>query len=92
MNWLRENIQIVVLDPEWQALRKGFLGRWKRETEACISELAAFVERRTDDRGLRCAYNYLTGSLFRTRQVVHPRLDELLIRVRAEVVKRKTGP
>lgn len=84
-----EDIRVVVADTEWQALRKSFIGKWKRDPETNVKALRGFLERRKDDRALRCVYNYLTGSGFRGGVIKHQSIDILLMEVRNEVMKRK---
>ncbi len=74
----------VVDDPEWQRVRRGLLGRWKREPGRCLQELRAYLG------PMRCRWrvartlNYLTGSMFRAGMVKH----RGVARLRQEVSRR----
>lgn len=63
-------IQVIVADPEWQALRRSLLGRWKREEAACVAALRAYLAGDPACSWRRARVrNYLTGSGFRLRVI-----------------------
>lgn len=75
-------IRQVVADPEWQMLRKSFLGTWRFTPANNVERLRNYIRESPDPLRLRRVHNYLTGSAFRTRQVSHPEIDSLLQEVR----------
>jgi hypothetical protein len=65
------DIRTVVADPEWQSLRKSFLGTWKhvdmeRENILCLLE---YLDDYQDPYKVRRVLNYLTGSGFRMGKI-----------------------
>jgi hypothetical protein len=85
------DIKEVVNLPEWQELRKSFIGTWKKTPEENVAKLHSFLGSisETDDRKLRIVHNYLTGSGFRSGNISHPSITKLLNQVREEVKRRK---
>lgn len=64
---LDKKVSEIVKREDWQKIRKGFLGRWKKEPKKCLKELKDWVGniKETECEKLRIAYNYLTGTGFR---------------------------
>ena len=84
------NIQKIVDDPAWQALRRSFVGTWKHTPAANVKKLRKYLRtgRTIKYRRFRQVYNYLTGSGFRIGVISHPSIDKLLAEVR-EIKKSK---
>ena len=76
------NIKEVVNDPEWQTIRKSFVGTWKFHPEANCNVLRTYLGDFSDPLKLRRVHNYLTGSGFRIGIISHPEIDKLLNEVR----------
>ena len=76
------DIRTVVDDPEWQNLRASLVGTWKRSPQLNCTRLRKYLGDMKDGLRLRRVHNYLTGSGFRTRQISHPDIDQLLKEVR----------
>ncbi|UPT53353.1 hypothetical protein [Synechococcus phage Ssp-JY38] len=79
------DIRDVVNDTEWQALRGGFVGTWKRTPAANVVKLREYLGPLDAVEYLRFrrVYNYLTGSAFRIGVIQHPDIDVLLSELRA---------
>lgn len=76
-------IQDVVNDHEWQEMRKGFVGTWKKTPERNCDRLRQYLyEVPGDALRHRRILNYLTGSGFRMGVINHPAIDSLLMEVR----------
>jgi hypothetical protein len=88
MNWYKEDIRLVVALPEWQALRRSFVGTWKVSPSENVSRLRAFLGDCSDSRRIRIVHNYLTGSGFRIGVISHPTISALLEDVR-DIRKKK---
>jgi hypothetical protein len=72
------DIRIVVDDPEWQALRKSFLGTWKASPSTNVNQLCSYLLKGLGDPyRWRRVHNYLTGSAFRLGVISHPEIDRL---------------
>lgn len=69
-------------DPEWQELRKSFLGTWKHSPVQNIHKLREYLGDFTDYLKLRRVLNYLTGSGFRSGKIKHSKINELRIKVK----------
>lgn len=76
------NIKEVVNDPEWQNLRSGFVGTWKKNMAGNISQLKDYLGDFSDPYKVRRVYNYLTGSAFRIGVIAGPLVNELLTEVK----------
>lgn len=76
------DIRTVVDDPEWQELRKSFLGTWKTTPGENVTKLYTYIEWGEDPLKVRRVLNYLTGTAFRTKRITHPSIDRLLNIVR----------
>lgn len=77
------DIRKVVDDPEWQELRKSFVGTWKSQMDSNIDRLIQYLRMAPDDvLRWRRVHNYLTGSAFRIGVISHSRISELLNFVR----------
>lgn len=80
-----KDIREIVSDPEWQALRKSFVGTWKHTPEANVTRLREYLYATQPVEYLRYrrVYNYLTGSAFRIGVISHAAITALLDEVRA---------
>lgn len=78
----KQDIRDVVNDAAWQVLRAGLVGTWKQDPAYNVLILRAYLGDMSDPLKLRRVHNYLTGSVFRTRTVVHHTIDQLLSEVR----------
>jgi hypothetical protein len=76
------SIKEIVDDPEWQALRRSFLGTWKCQPEKNVAALKAYLGDASCALRLRRVHNYLTGSGFRLGVISHPAIDQFLNEVR----------
>jgi len=77
------DIRKVVDDPEWQALRKSFLGTWKHTPAENVVALWDYIQvDPSDPARWRRVHNYVTGTAFRLGTISHPDIDELLVWVR----------
>ena len=85
------DIKEVVNLPEWQALRKSFLGTWKKTPEENVAKLRSFLGgvSEASDRKLHIVHNYLTGSGFRSGNITHPSIMKLRDQVREERKRRR---
>jgi hypothetical protein len=72
----------VVSDPEWQSIRRSFLGTWKKTPADNVARLRAYLGDGSDPLKVRRLLNYLTGSAFRIGVISHPHIDSLLALVR----------
>jgi hypothetical protein len=79
------DIREVVNDPEWQELRKSFIGTWKKTPEENVKKLREYLGDFSDPLKLRRVLNYTTGSGFRMKMITHPEIDKL----REEVKKAR---
>lgn len=78
------DIRVVVDDPEWQELRKSFLGTWKKTPEANVEALWSYLWKDLGDPlRWRRVHNYVTGSAFRMGVIAHHEVDEILEFVRS---------
>jgi hypothetical protein len=78
------NIKKVVDDPEWQALRLWFKGKWASHGPECSKKLREYFEKdKTDPWRVRRVLNYVTCSGFRTGAIKEPSVDKLREEVRA---------
>lgn len=75
-------IKEVVNDPEWQTLRKSFVGTWKTLPKENIARLRLYLGNGSDPLKVRRIHNYLTGSAFRIGIISHPSIDKLLYEVK----------
>jgi hypothetical protein len=78
------DIQEIVKDPEWQKLRKSFLGRWRANPTVCLGELKAYLGNVTDrhDHRFIHVYNYVTGTGFRVGIISHPSITDFVLFLR----------
>ena len=85
-------IKRIVDNPEWQSIRKSFLGTWKETPAKNISRLRKYLGEKpwTSHDKLRRVVNYLTGSGFRTKQITHPSIDSLLSEAKSALEKVRT--
>ena len=75
-------IQEIVNNPEWQSLRKSFIGTWKlTPKENCIL-LRKYLGDFSDPLKVRRVHNYLTGSGFRIGIIKGEEIKELLKEVK----------
>ncbi len=72
------NIQEIVDNPEWQELRKSFVGTWKLTPAENCKRLEKYLDDFSDYYKLRRVLNYLTGSGFRIGIIQHDDIDKLL--------------
>lgn len=77
------DIREVVKDPEWQSLRKSFVGTWKRSPVKNVAELVSYLGEFKCPYKLRRVHNYLTGSGFRIGIISSPAIDELREKVKS---------
>jgi hypothetical protein len=83
-------IQRIVDDPEWQELRRSFLGTWKSDQEKNCQKLREYLGNFSDYLKLRRVQNYLTGSGFRIGIISHPEITILLTQVKEKLNEYKT--
>jgi hypothetical protein len=72
------NIKEIVNDPEWQSLRRSFVGTWKIFPERNCERLERYLGDFSDPLKLRRVLNYLTGSGFRSGKIKHPGITKLI--------------
>lgn len=70
-------IQQIVDNPEWQALRKSFVGTWKVTPAENCEKLEVYLDDFSDYFKLRRVSNYLTCSGFRIGIIQHPSINIL---------------
>jgi hypothetical protein len=89
---LNMKIQDIVQLPEWQNLRKYFVGKWKLQPEKNLQLLKEFAGNLNtiSNRRLRIIQNYLTGSGFRIGIISSVDIANFTNEVRQEVVNRKS--
>jgi hypothetical protein len=75
-------IQEIVNDPEWQIIRRSFLGTWKHTPAANCQILRTYLQDFSDPLRVRRVLNYLTGSAFRFGRIRHLEIDRLLLEIR----------
>lgn len=75
------DIRSVVRDSQWQILRRSFLGTWKKTPEKNVTMLRNYYDPENPYK-TRIVLNYLTGTCFRSGNVSHPAITELLEEVR----------
>ena len=76
------NIKQVVDDPEWQILRKSFVGTWMLTPSENVRKLRRYLSNFSDPLKLRRVHNYLTGSGFRSGKIHGEEIIKLLKEVR----------
>jgi len=76
------DIQRIVDDPEWQALRRSLVGTWKLWAKENTEVLRVYLGDMKDELKLRRVHNYLTGSAFRIGIIQHSEITALLEQVR----------
>ena len=81
----------LVQDPEWQELRAGLVGTWKKTPEENVRKLRKWLGpiETTENVKLTIMMNYLTGSGFRIGIISHPDVIKLRGEVSAEIKRRK---
>jgi len=85
LNWKEVksmDIRDVVKDPEWQALRKRFVGTWKSNADQNVIKLRKYVGDMKNPMKVRRVLNYLTGSGFRIGIIDAPSITELREEIR----------
>jgi hypothetical protein len=85
------NISDIVNRDDWQKLRRSLLGTWLKTPKENVIKLRNFlgdIENAEMDK-LIIVYNYLTGSVFRTKLVEHPSIDKLKKEIKDELIRRK---
>lgn len=82
-------IQEIVNDPEWQIIRRSFLGTWKHTPAANCQVLRMYLQDFSDPLKVRRVHNYLTGSAFRFRRIRHLEIDRLLLEIRERKLHEK---
>ena len=75
-------IQQIVNDPEWQILRKSFVGTWMLIPSENVRKLRRYLNDFSDPLKLRRVHNYLTGSGFRSGKIKGEEINKLLKEVR----------
>ena len=81
----------LVQSPQWQAVRKSLLGKWKEQPTWCCSQLKRYlgsVASASNDK-IKVVMNYLTGTGFRTGRIKHPCISALRTQMSSEIKKRK---
>ena len=79
------NIKVVVDDPEWQALRLWFKGKWASMGPECSNRLRQYFEvDKNNPWRVRRVLNYVTCSGFRTGAIKEPSIDSLREEVRSQ--------
>ena len=81
----------LVRSPEWQAVRKSLLGKWKEKPDWCCSQLRKYlgsISSASNDK-IRVVMNYLTGTGFRTGKIKHACITKLRVSMSMEIKKRK---
>jgi hypothetical protein len=83
----------IVDDPDWQEVRKGLVGNWKKKPNECCLKLSAYLDKananRNRDERLLILRNYLTGSAFRIGVIDAECAKKLRTAVSAELNDRK---
>ena len=69
----------LVNRPDWQELRRSFLGTWKQTPEENVKKLRGWLGDigSTSDDKLKIVMNYLTGTGFRTGNIKHESIQKL---------------
>lgn len=81
---------VLVNSAEWIAVRKSLLGQWKERPEWCCAQLRKYlgnISSAHKDK-LKVTQNYLVGSAFRMKKIVHPCISKLRIQISMERKKR----
>lgn len=86
-----KDIRVIVDDPQWQQLRKELLGTWKKTPNDNLIKLKRFTGNLSSasDEKLIIIFNYLTGTVFRTKTVDFPAATIYKNQVKDELIKRK---
>jgi hypothetical protein len=81
---------VLVRNPQWQALRKSLLGQWSSRPEWCCAQLRKYLGSisSTSTDKLNVVMNYLTGTGFRTGRIKHPCISKLRMQISMERKKR----
>lgn len=87
-----EKIKDLVLDPDWQSLRKQLLGNWINNPIWCCKKLQIYLGniKKCPYNKLRIVFNYLIGTGFRTGKISHPCIDSLRKSISIEIKRRKS--
>jgi len=82
---------VLVRSPEWQAVRKSLLGKWKEDPEWCCAQLRKYLGTisTTDQDKIKVVMNYLTGTGFRTGRIKHACITKLRMQLSVERKKRQ---
>jgi len=82
---------VLVKSPEWQAVRKSLLGKWKEDPEWCCARLRKYLGpiSSTSNDKIRVVMNYLTGTGFRTGKIKHTCITKLRLELSMERKKRQ---
>ncbi len=81
----------LVRSPQWQAVRKSLLGKWKEKPTWCCSQLKKYlgsISSANNDK-IKVVMNYLTGTGFRTGRIKHACISALRTQMSSEIKKRK---
>ncbi len=73
-----KDIREIVDNPEWQVIRRGFLGTWKSNVAGNVVVLRKYLGDMSDEMKLVRVLNYLTGSGFRMGVIGGLESNELL--------------
>lgn len=76
------NIKEIVDNPEWQGLRRSFVGTWKITPSDNCRKLRNYLGDFSDPMKVRRVLNYLTGSAFRIGIIQGEEINQLLKEVR----------
>jgi len=81
---------ILVKNPQWQAVRKSLLGKWKENPLWCCSQLRRYLGSisSTHKDKIKVVMNYLIGTGFRTGRIKHPCISKLRAQLSMERKKR----
>lgn len=82
---------VLVKSPEWQAVRKSLLGKWKEKPEWCCAQLRKYlgsISSASNDK-IKVVQNYLTGTGFRTGRIKHICITKLRLELSMERKKRQ---
>jgi hypothetical protein len=88
----QNQMKLLVKNPNWQAVRKSLVGKWRTKPDWACDQLKQFVGQistASDDK-IRIAVHYLTAKAFTSGQIKHPCISSLRTQLSMEIRKRKT--
>lgn len=85
-----KTISEIVKREDWQKVRVSLLGHWKEHPERNVKILKEFLGdiKETETEKLIIVYNYLTGSVFRSKTIVNQDAMKLKERIKKELKVR----